>query len=133
MDENLKRLISSWRQKADHDRGLARLAIDASSVFTDGICFHSQQAAEKDLKACCILLSIDFERKHDLAYLLDIINEKKTVSDEMYDWAEKLQQYAVEVRYPDLIDEPGFEDACEAYQISVRFREFLDRILSEVS
>jgi HEPN domain-containing protein len=128
MDENTRLLIREWRRKADHDRGMAKLAIDAHSEFSDGICFHSEQAAEKDLKAICILLNIDFKRIHDLAYLLDIINEKEPVDDNFYDFAEKLQQYAVEVRYPEMINDPTYEEAIEAYDISLKFRNFLDAV-----
>jgi HEPN domain-containing protein len=51
MAENSKALIDEWIRKADHDLGMARLGIQSGAAYTDGICFHCQQAAEKYLKA----------------------------------------------------------------------------------
>jgi HEPN domain-containing protein len=47
MGENSNALIDEWIRKADHDLGMARLGIENGVPFTDGICFHCQQASEK--------------------------------------------------------------------------------------
>jgi len=44
-------LIKEWLRKAEHDMGMADLAINNKPEYTDSICFHCQQAAEKYLKA----------------------------------------------------------------------------------
>ena len=59
-------LITEWLHKADHDLGMAELAIDHKPEYTDSICFHCQQAAEKYLKAYLIFLDVAFEKKHNL-------------------------------------------------------------------
>ena len=133
MDEKSAQLIAEWKRKADHDRGIAQLALNAQTVFTDGVCFHAQQAAEKDLKACCIALGINFERKHDMRYLLDLIADKKDVTADMYDWAEQLQQYAVEVQYPEAAIDPTVQEAQTALETSLCFRTLLNEVIDTVS
>ncbi|MBI3583718.1 MAG: HEPN domain-containing protein [Nitrospinae bacterium] len=128
MDKKLL-LIKEWLRKAEHDLGMAELAIKNKPEYTDSICFHCQQASEKYLKAYLVFLNIRFEKKHNLDYLLDLISEKEKVSEEFYEMLEKLEDYAVEIRYPDDWFEPELADAKESYEIARRVKEFvLDRI-----
>jgi HEPN domain-containing protein len=124
MDKKLL-LIKEWLCKAEHDLGMAELAINNKPEYTDSICFHCQQAAEKYLKAYLVSLDMRFEKKHNLDYLLDLISEKEKVSEEFYEMLEKLEDYAVEIRYPDDWFEPELEDAKEAYQIATRVKEYV--------
>jgi HEPN domain-containing protein len=117
MDKKIA-LIKEWLHKAEHDMGMASLALENKPEYTDSICFHCQQAAEKYLKAYLVYLDISFEKKHSLGYLLDLINEKEPVPDEVYEQLEKLEDYAVEIRYPDDWFEPTIEEAKEAYEIA---------------
>jgi HEPN domain-containing protein len=111
-------LIKAWMHKADHDMGMAALALENKPEYTDSICFHCQQAVEKYLKAYLVFLDISFEKKHSLTYLLDLISEKEPIADEIYEQIEKLEGYAVEIRYPDDWFEPSHEDAKEAFEIA---------------
>jgi HEPN domain-containing protein len=117
-------LIKDWIQKAEHDLGMAALALENKPEYTDSICFHCQQAAEKYLKAYLVFLDVEFEKKHNLGYLLDLINEKEHVSTEMYDMLEKLDDYAVEIRYPEGSLEPTIEEAKESFEIAKQAKEF---------
>jgi len=69
---NKAELIREWMHKAEHDLGMAELALENRPEYTDSICFHCQQAVEKYLKAYLVFLDIRFERKHNLGYLLDL-------------------------------------------------------------
>jgi HEPN domain-containing protein len=40
-------LAREWMHKAEHDIGMAELALGNKPEYTDAICFHCQQAAEK--------------------------------------------------------------------------------------
>ncbi len=122
---DINELIKEWIKKAEHDLGMAELALKNKPEYTDSICFHCQQAAEKYLKAYLVFLNIRFEKKHNLSYLLDLINEKEKVSSEFYDMLENLEDYAVEVRYPDDWIEITLEDAGEAYKTAKKVREFV--------
>jgi HEPN domain-containing protein len=118
-------LVREWIRKAEHDPGMAELALENKPEYTDSIAFHSRQAAEKYLKAYLVFLNIEFEKKHSLVYLPDLISEKEKIGDEVYEVLEKLEDYAVEIRYPDDWFEPTLEDAKEAYEIANKVKEFV--------
>jgi len=44
--------------------------------------------------------NVPFKRSHDLIYLLDIIEQPELFTKEDYDRVARLQDYAVEIRYP---------------------------------
>jgi HEPN domain-containing protein len=126
---NKTELIREWMHKAEHDLGMAELALGNRPEYTDSICFHCQQAVEKYLKAYLVFLDIRFERKHNLGYLLDLINEKEQVPEENYDLVENLEDYAVEVRYPDDWTEISLEEAQDAFAMAKQIKKFvLERI-----
>lgn len=64
-------LVYNWIKKAEHDFGMAELALEDGKEFTDSICFHCQQCAEKMMKAYLIKKDIEFAKTHSLSYLLD--------------------------------------------------------------
>ena len=123
-------LVKEWMHKAEHDLGMAQLALENRPEYADAICFHCQQATEKYLKSYLVFLGIRFERKHDLDYLLDLIADKAPVGDAWYELAERLDGYAVEVRYPDDWQEIPPEEVKAAYQTALTIKSMiLDRIL----
>ncbi|OGQ51947.1 MAG: hypothetical protein A3J24_01885 [Deltaproteobacteria bacterium RIFCSPLOWO2_02_FULL_53_8] len=113
-------LAKEWMHKAKRDIGMVELALENRPDYTDAICFHCQQAVEKYLKAYLVWLDVEFERKHNLGYLLDLINEKDPVPDELYETLERLEDYAVAVRYPDDWAEITLDEAKEAYKTTLR-------------
>lgn len=90
-----------WINKADHDLGTAVLTYLHIPEYKDTITFHCQQAVEKYLKAYLIFLEIEFKFSHDLVYLLELIGVKETSLADFYNRILNLQNYAVEIRYPD--------------------------------
>ena len=92
--------LEQWITKGDHDLGTAKITYLYIPEYLDTVTFHCQQAVEKYLKAYLIFLSTPFKFTHDLIYLLDLISEKDSDFDRLYDMLSELQSYAVEVRYP---------------------------------
>lgn len=122
-------LVKGWLLKADHDLEMAVLALEHKPGLVDAICFHCQQAVEKHLKALLVSWDIEFEKSHSLGYLLDLLNDEEEISDAFYGMLEKLEDYAVDIRYPDEHFEITPEDAREACEIAKLTKEFvLDRI-----
>jgi len=117
-----KQIVDEWIKKAEQDLGMAKLAIEHQPDFRDSICFHCQQAAEKYLKAYLVFLDIIFKKTHSLNYLLDLISEQESVSDDLYSTAEILGDYGVEVRYPGY-SEPTEKDLEEAYQAAINIKK----------
>jgi HEPN domain-containing protein len=70
IDEYLKK----WIIKAMEDFKVAKheLSLPEDEIATSAVCFHSQQLVEKLLKAYLISTGVDFERTHDLKFLLDL-------------------------------------------------------------
>ncbi len=62
--------VADWIEKADHDLGTAKLIYLHIPEYFDMIAFHCQQATEKYIKAILLFFEIEFERTHNLIYLL---------------------------------------------------------------
>lgn len=56
----------SWVERADEDYALARSALRRKKPLAYGVCFHSQQCAEKYLKAMLVSKRQRFSKVHDL-------------------------------------------------------------------
>ena len=70
MNENLQDYIKKWLSKAEDDLNAARRLIEIEPYILDPACFHCQQAVEKYLKAYLVCKEVDFEKIHDIDYLL---------------------------------------------------------------
>ncbi len=125
MKNNIE-LVKEWLKKADNDIKIAKLALQHDLEVTDVICFHAQQATEKILKAYLIYNHISFKKTHNLVYLLNLINEIETVSDNYYNIVENLQDFAVSVRYPMDIAEPTFEEAHLALEMVDEIQKYIE-------
>ena len=90
-----------WIAKADHDLGTAMITFLHIPDFYDTVTFHCQQAVEKYLKSLLVFFDIDFKPTHDLVYLQELIRTHDPSIEDYYEKILKLQNYAVEVRYPD--------------------------------
>ena len=99
-DKEHLRKVSTWVEYADEGLRIAEIALTISSnVPYRIISFHSQQSAEKYIKAFLVFHSIDFPYTHNISTLTElaepIIDLKKRLKI-----AKKLSKYAVAVRYP---------------------------------
>lgn len=121
IDEYLK----NWLIKAKNDLKVAEneIALPPDDMVTDAICFHSQQAVEKYLKAYLIFKQIEFYKSHNLEYLLQICIE----ADNDFSQVDvgNLSFYAVEVRYPDDFYIPTEQEAKECLEIARKVKEFV--------
>ena len=117
--------VKLWVEKADHDLGTAELTHQHIPEYKDTIAFHCQQAVEKYLKAYLVFCDLKFTRTHDLVLLLSLISKIETVSDELFEMAAELQDYAIEVRYPDTIIELTDDDILRTIEIATNFRRIM--------
>ncbi len=94
-----------WLARARSDLIIAKAQLPG--VRIEDLCYHAQQAAEKAIKAVLLKQAGCFPYIHDLAELLNQVQQTGIeVSDPILDVAE-LTPYAVEGRYP------GFDDLLE--------------------
>lgn len=92
------------------------------------ICYHCQQAAEKALKAVIVAKGKPggIPKMHDLEFLLSQMKNYTDIKEELWDYAEALTPYGIEIRYPggtevsDAQAELGLKYAEALYQWAVQ-------------
>ena len=126
IDEYLKK----WLIKANKDLKVAEneIILPPEDMVTDAICFHSQQAVEKYLKAYLIFKQVEFDKTHNLEFLLEICIENE--SDFSQIDVGNLSFFAVEVRYPDDFYIPTEQEARECLEIARKVKEFIYKKLN---
>ncbi len=116
-------LVNTWFEKADHDLGSAKLIFQHIPEYFDTIAFHCQQAVEKYIKACLVYHGIEFQRSHDLPYLLERLSRKVEINPGIFDKAIILNGFSVEIRYPDQIIRLTDDEVKSAISIADDFRQ----------
>jgi len=116
--------IKEWIEKADHDLGSAKIIYIYMPDYFDTIAFHCQQAVEKYLKAVLVFKKIEFKRSHDLIYLLEILSRYIEIEEMKFRNAFILNNFSIQIRYPNKIIKLSKEELENAIQISEEFRIF---------
>src|SRR5712692_6023262 len=107
----MKPITSEWVDKAEADLATARRKIEAlDKPNYDAVCFHTQQCAEKYLKACLQEAAID----PNLEALRPDLNS--------------LSAFAVEYRYPG--ESAEIDEAREALGRCRKVRQAIRQVLS---
>jgi HEPN domain-containing protein len=132
MNDN-KELIEEWMEKADHDLGTAKLIFLHIPAYFDTIAFHCQQATEKYLKAILISKNIEFQRSHNLVYLLDLLSLQLKIDEQIYDRAILLNGFSVQIRYPNKSIFLSREELETAIVISESFRDFAVKLTENMN
>jgi HEPN domain-containing protein len=89
-----------WIRKAEDDFRAAGKLAAGSEPFPDQVCFHSQQSAEKYLKALLEELGLAVPRTHDLEDLLDLLLPHHSSLSRHRRGLRFLTGFAVDPRYP---------------------------------
>lgn len=113
-----------WIEKADHDLGSAKVIYLHLPDYFDTIAFHCQQAVEKYIKAILFFNEIEFQRSHDLIYLLELLSGKIEIDERWYKIAVTLNNFSVQIRYPNTIIKLSKEEIESSIQIAEDFRKF---------
>ncbi len=125
----MKPETAEWIAKAEADLGTARREISVVEFPNyDAVCFHSQQCAEKYLKAILVENAVKFSRIHDLEVLVKMIVTLHPTIHDVLKFARILSAMAVEVRYPGMSADE--EDASEALRSANEICEVSKRILA---
>jgi len=121
-------LVKEWTDKAEEDhRTLQELYKKSPSDFATTICFHSQQCAEKYLKALLTKHGIEPPWIHTLETLLDLIIPKIPELERFREMLAELTPYGTEYRYPGKI--ANHEDAKICVNIISNFRDNVKPLL----
>ena len=103
-----------WLTRAKSNLARVRAGKVLSEILYEDLCFDAQQAAEKALKALCILNGIRFSKVHDIAYLMELLEKENIKVPKKLQKAKILTDYAVETRYPGdyaPVDQEMYEEA----------------------
>jgi HEPN domain-containing protein len=124
----MREITREWISKAEGDFHAAEaLLYEIETPEIDAACFHSQQCAEKYVKAFLTEYDIDFPWNHDLVRLLELCLTIDESFDEIRDHLRRLKNYGVIIRYPGLT--VPLEMAHEAFQNAGKVREFVRKKL----
>lgn len=100
-DEVLKKLVRQWTEKADKDVKAAEDLLTCGVPLTSHVCFHSNQAVEKYLKAFLTLRQVEFPKTHSIQELLDLVARADV------ELADELGPAITLMPYGDAILQPG--------------------------
>jgi len=95
----------TWLLRAKANLTLADKGGRLKGVVYEDLCFNAQQAAEKALKAVCLAQDLDFPKTHSLVHLIDILESSGLEVPENVRDADILTQYAVQSRYPSVVED----------------------------
>lgn len=120
-----------WFRKAERNIGLAQLAVPNMGKYPDLICYHCLQAAEKYLKALVVHHGLPLRKMHDLTALLDMLAPlDATIEGPFYTEALKINEYGIDICYPDPDPDPTPEEVHEALEVAGFFRKFAAGVLA---
>lgn len=116
-----------WMEKAGHDLEDAQRLLE-NNGYTDTICFHAQQAAEKYLKAYLVYRGVNPRAIHHLEELakdcLRFDKEFECLLDECL----LLSRYYIETRYPPLVPiDYSKKEAGRAIEMAERIVLFVEK------
>lgn len=117
--------VTEWINKADHDLSTAKIIFLQLPEYFDVIGFHCQQAIEKYFKGYLTFIDIDFEFKHDLIYLLDLIVPQDACFDQFYMPASVINDYAVKIRYSFSKQNPSKEELEQMIALADKIHELV--------
>ncbi|MBI4063039.1 MAG: HEPN domain-containing protein [Elusimicrobia bacterium] len=117
-------LAKEWLKKAEEDYEAALALFKKRGRKTpDAVCFHAQQTAEKYLKAFLVTHKVKFSKTHDLLELLTLGSKVDPSLELIHDLLKRLNQYAVEFRYPG--EDATLGEAKLAMQAAIEVRSVL--------
>ncbi len=116
-------LVKGLLKKAESDLTNARICLTSEQAL-DTACFHTQQAAEKYIKAYLTANDIEYPFIHNLEKLIQLCIQNDPSFKSVKVLGEELTPYAVELRYDDEFW-PSIETTRQAIDIAVKIKKFI--------
>jgi HEPN domain-containing protein len=119
----MNHLTTEWVQKAEGDFIVAQKMLRArKQPVYDAVCFHSQQCAEKYLKAFLQESGRDIPKTHKLLDLLKLCTEIDVSTNIFVSDLLELERFSINIRYPGVSADK--EEAKLAYHGAAIIRGF---------
>jgi HEPN domain-containing protein len=116
----------AWLQKATQDLRGAEIDRQADPPFLEDVLFHSQQSAEKSLKAFLCWNDSSFRKTHNLVELGEACAKVDVTLEALLRKAAVLTEYAWKFRYPGDTEEIEVKEADEAMELA---RQVFDAVI----
>jgi HEPN domain-containing protein len=116
-----------WLNRAKSNLLLARA--QRVGIYLEDLCFNTQQAVEKAIKALLIQRAIPFPYVHDIAQLLTLLEQTGVELPSSVKSAERLTRFAVFTRYPGIASPIRPEEFTEAVSIAEEVIQWAERLL----
>lgn len=124
-------LVRQWIERSKADLHGAEVALLGKPLITEHVCFHSQQAVEKALKAFLVYHQVEFAWTHQIGLLLELCAKQDDLFTRFVATAVPLTQYAVRFRYPFFGASPSLEQARAALDTARQVFQFVAERLPE--
>ena len=125
-------MVAGWLHEAHADLDLAEHLLSEGTGFLNAIAFHSQQAAEKYLKAILTSRQIEFPKTHELARLLKLIATVDAKLADALDDVIVLTPYGVALRYPGDRPDTTQDKARDAVELARKVRDAVTKRLEHL-
>ncbi|GBD96675.1 MAG TPA: HEPN domain-containing protein [Nitrospirae bacterium] len=114
-----------WLIKAENDLKSARRLSESSDPILDTAIYHTQQSAEKALKAYLAFKAQPIRKVHDIELLLESCSVFDKDFNQFVDDADILTPYNVAFRYPGPDIEPHGEEVADAIEKAEKILAFV--------
>jgi HEPN domain-containing protein len=125
------KLHETWLIKARNDLSSSKKLIEGDDPILDTSIYHTQQCAEKGLKAFLAFMNHPLEKTHDIDFLVELCCEYDSDFKDLIDIAEKLNPYSILYRYPNVELEPELDQVYEAIDIAELILNFVENKINE--
>jgi HEPN domain-containing protein len=122
----------AWLVKARSDLKMA-IAGSKDPETLDGAVYHTQQCAEKSLKAYLVFKKQPVRKIHDLGILLESCVKLNADFFELRELARELNPYATYFRYPDDEMMPSSEDVATAVLSARKILHFVETKIAKAT
>lgn len=122
-----------WLFKADHDLKSAQILFCAQDPVLDMAIYHTQQCAEKALKAFLVFREQALDRTHNL----DVLNSQCLALDPSFESIQEaalfLRPFATVYRYPEGELEPSPSKVEKAIETAKTVLDFVNKTIQKTS
>lgn len=125
MQNNSENNYQEWLKKAEDDELNAKSILKHRDGTPSGVCFLSQQMAEKCLKMLLVYNKQDFPKTHDLLVLESLVSKITPEIKKYKNELDILSGYYTETRYPGEFPEFSWKDAEEAFGAALNIKNFV--------
>lgn len=122
-----------WLFKADHDLKSAEFLLSSEDPLYDIAVYHTQQCAEKLLKAYMAFRETSINKTHNLKMLVENCINLDERFEAIYDDCIYLNPFATLYRYPDGNLMPEKESVIKALTVSKKINKFVRDLIHQSS